>query len=269
VADKSSPRLLVTRTEADTKIRERIHKAAEVIVPADMATTKANLEKWSKYNIQMLRSIFDSPDISDEYGNWWASTSGYTNPWNILQKHLEGKVTRLESILERLEFFQETLISDRTEQSSIQGNTNEVFIVHGHDNEALHDVSKFVERLGLTPVVLHEKANAGRTIIEKFEAHSNVSYAIVLLTADDVGASKDKKDALKSRARQNVIFELGYFFAKIGRSRVCGLLRGIIETPSDYDGIVYIPMDEGGGWKLFLAKELKQAGLDIDLNRVL
>ena len=86
-------------------------------------------------------------------------------------------------------------------------------IVHGHDEATKSAVARFVERLDLEAVVLAEQPSEGLTIIEKFEKYAtSADFAIVLMTPDDVGASVQKKNDLKLRARQNVIFELGYFF---------------------------------------------------------
>jgi len=146
---------------------------------------------------------------------------------------------------------------------------NDVFIVHGRDAEVKETVARFIERLGLKAIILHEIPNIGRTIIEKFEDHSNVGFAVVLLTPDDLGTSKDKREELKPRTRQNVIFELGYFIGKLGRKRVCVLYKENVEIPSDYEGILYVEMDKGGGWKQKLAREMKEVGLKIDLAKLL
>ena len=147
--------------------------------------------------------------------------------------------------------------------------TKEVFIVHGRDDEAKETVARFLDRLGLSPVILHEQPNQGRTIIEKFEQHAHVGFALALLTPDDLGALQENKNILKPRARQNVIFEFGYFIGRLGRERVCALTKGDIEIPSDYEGVIYIPLDDSEGWKMKLVKEFKNAGLDVDANRAL
>lgn len=152
--------------------------------------------------------------------------------------------------------------------ASLISDNRKIFIVHGHDNEAKETTARYVEKLGLEAIILHEKASGGNTIIEKFEQHSNVGFAIILLTPDDIGASKDKSDKLLPRARQNVIFELGYFIGRLGRKRVCALCKGDVETPSDYQGIVYIPFDKEGGWKLKVANELIEVGIKIDMNKI-
>ena len=110
-------------------------------------------------------------------------------------------------------------------------------------------------------------ASFGKTIIEKLEHYSDVGYAVVLLTPDDEGRKKAEGENLRDRARQNVLLELGYFTGKLGRSRVCALHRGSVEIPTDYLGMLYVPLDEAGGWQLRLAKELKAAGFDIDMNK--
>ncbi len=147
-------------------------------------------------------------------------------------------------------------------------NSKKIFIVHGHDSELKERVARFLERLDLEPIILHEQVNGGLTIIEKFEKNSDVNFAIVLMTPDDLGNSKNNFEHLNPRARQNVILELGYFLGKLGRENVCALIKGNIERPSDYDGVVYIAVDEQDGWKLLLAKELKQANLNFDGNRI-
>jgi CheY-like chemotaxis protein len=144
----------------------------------------------------------------------------------------------------------------------------EVFVVHGRDAAARESVARFLERIGLAPIILFEQAGRGaKTIIEKLELHSRVSCAIVLLTPDDVGGLSPQE--LRPRARQNVIFELGYFVGCIGRSNVFTLYKEGVELPSDYHGVCYIPMDEAGAWRVELARELRTAGLTVNLNHLL
>lgn len=142
-------------------------------------------------------------------------------------------------------------------------NTDQVFIVHGHDEHAKNDVKDYVESRGLEPIILHLQASGGRTIIEKIDHYSNVGFGIVLYTECDVGA---KRNTLKYswRARQNVVFEHGYLIAKLDRSRVAALVKGSVETPNDISGVVYVAMDASGSWKDELDGELRDAGYDIE-----
>jgi predicted nucleotide-binding protein len=140
-----------------------------------------------------------------------------------------------------------------------------VFIVHGHEEATKQSVARFLERLGLTVTILHEMPSGGRTIVEKFESYSAAAAAVVLLTADDIGAAAGHHEGLRPRARQNVIFELGYFCGALGRARTIAL-HGDVELPSDYAGVVYIPIDAAGAWRFDLVRELRAAGLTVDAN---
>lgn len=148
--------------------------------------------------------------------------------------------------------------------------SNSVFLVHGHDEGSKHAVARFLEQLGVSPVILQEQINKGMTVIEKFEIFAaRAGFAVVLMTPDDFGYPAGKEEEKKSRPRQNVVLELGYFTAKLGREKTIVLTKGDIEMPSDVFGLVYEPMDKNEGWKLRLAKELKAAGFEIDLNKAI
>ena len=130
-----------------------------------------------------------------------------------------------------------------------------VFIVHGRDNGAKHEVARFLERLGIEPVILHERPNKGRTLISKFQEESaDIRFAVVLMTPDDVGGVVGGTQ--QPRARQNVIFELGFFLGQLGADRVCALFSGNIERPSDFEGVVYVEYGTNTAWKTDLAREL-------------
>lgn len=158
------------------------------------------------------------------------------------------------------------LAAGNSEPKLMAAISKKVFIVHGHDEGAREAVARFVGDMGLTPIILHEQANRGMTVIEKVHANSDIGFAVVLLTPDDEGCVKG--GTLEPRVRQNVLLELGYFIGRLGRDRVCALKRGQVEVPSDFAGVVWEPMDSGLGWKVSLARELKAAGHQIDLNRI-
>ena len=145
--------------------------------------------------------------------------------------------------------------------------SRKIFIVHGHDEGARQTVARFIERIGFEAIILSEQANQGRTIIEKILAHADVGFAVVLLTPDDVGG--EAADSLRPRARQNVLLELGYFIARLGRERVCTLAKGDLEIPTDFAGVVWQALDDGGAWKSALARELKASDYAIDWNKVM
>ncbi len=118
-------------------------------------------------------------------------------------------------------------------------------------------------------MILQEQINRGMTVIEKFEEFAGrAGFAVILMTPDDYGYPVGLDNERRHRPRQNVVLELGYFTGRLGRDKVFVLMKGDIEVPSDVLGLVYQSMDNSNGWQLMLAKELKAAGFEIDLNRI-
>lgn len=156
--------------------------------------------------------------------------------------------------------------NDVTEAKSSAAPNNKIFIVHGHGEAEKEKTARFISKMGLEPVILHEQVSQGKTIIEKLEHYTDVGFGIVLYTEDDLGntASAAEKGDLKSRARQNVVFEHGLLIGLLGRARVMPIVAGNVELPGDISGVVYINTQ---GWQLTVAQELKSAGYDIDLNK--
>jgi predicted nucleotide-binding protein len=183
----------------------------------------------------------------------------------------EGKRKSIVLLQQAIRTLQDEITDQEHEASSVPpmqatapASQRKVFIVHGHDDAALQAVARFLEKLRLEAIVLREQPDQGRTIIEKFEDYaSEVGFAVVLLTPDDL-AGAAATPSQTSRARQNVIFELGYFVGKLGRGRACLLRKGEVEIPSDLYGVIYSEMDAGEGWKLKLAREFAAAKLDFD-----
>ena len=273
------PNLLENREVACRKIQSQIEKGQQcrdrsINSEKDLEEARAERLKWSNYNLELLGRIFDNSARASEYKKYDRGESiSLINP--SLQEEIEpfrrrvtDNITCLESIRDRLELIPELPSAPPPAGANLATPSRDVFVVHGHDEGAKQAVARLVENLGLKAVILHEQSNAGRTIIEKFEDCSDVGFAVVLLTPDDVGAPHDKETKTTPRARQNVIFELGYFMGKIGRKRVLALYKEGVELPSDMHGVLYVPMDDGGTWHFRLAKEMKAAGLPIDMNDV-
>ena len=150
--------------------------------------------------------------------------------------------------------------------------SNKVFIVHGHDSGLKTDVEQFIHQIGLEPVVLHRQIDQGKTLIEKFEQHSDVGYAIILLTPDEIAYSTDQSSLNENdriterRARPNVIFEFGYFVGKLGRSRVCCIHKEDVVVPSDLNGLIYKRVQDSVESQAFsIIRELQAAGYTIKL----
>lgn len=152
--------------------------------------------------------------------------------------------------------------------ASTKPTSNEVFVVHGHDSAMKESVRNILMKFGLKPIILADEPNEGKTIIEKFEAHSQkTEYAVVLLSdEEDRGHAQNERKG-KPKARQNVILELGYFIGKLTRKRVCVLKKKNVETPSDILGVGYTEyVQDSKDWQLRLADELISAGYNVDKN---
>ena len=143
-----------------------------------------------------------------------------------------------------------------------------VIIVGGRTDGTNHVVAIFIKKLGMKAIILDEQPNGGRTSMEKLEAYADADFAIVLLTADDVGASKDNPDELKPRPSQDTMFEFIYLSRELRPEQVCTLYREEIELTSYIDGWIHVAMDSGDGWRLKLLREMEYAGLPIDLNNL-
>lgn len=172
-----------------------------------------------------------------------------------------------DEILEEAQNSLDTAVSELKKEIPIYSN-HKVFIVHGRDTLLRTQVENVLRALGLEPIILQEQANNGKTIIEKIEECTDVGFGIVLYTPCDEGRLKSEEGKLKPRARQNVVLEHGYLMAKLGRERVCCLVSDDVEFPSDIQGVGYIPANDIDQWKYKIAKELKAAGFDIDMNKL-
>jgi len=219
----------------------------------------------NSHYIKLLNSIHYSPMM------WSPGTSEsvFIRSFNRGKQELLNLLNVIkEDVSLDLKINKETKSSKNTK---ISNNTN-VFIVHGHNEEIKQAVARTIEKLKLNPIILHEQANKGKTIIEKLTDNSEVLYTIVILSGDDIAYLKtDSHENAKFRARQNVIFELGYFIGKLGRERVLALHQIIddFEIPSDYSGVVFVPYDDNGKWKFDLVRELKAIGVDVDANKII
>ena len=241
---------------------------------AELEEIETKYRKWDDYNGALIRQVASTEELVRSYYplRRWVDPLGVmdlSDHVGHLHDDIRTRINQLESIWGYLELIPEEIAETGGTQPATRGTSgNRVFVVHGHDAESKQAVARTIERLGLESVVLQEQPNQGRTIIEKFEDYADVSFAVVLLTEDDQGASINEPHNLQPRARQNVIFELGFFIGKLGRAKVCALHKGNVEILSDFAGVLWVPMDPSGAWRIGLAREMKAAGLNVDLNRL-
>ena len=219
-------------------------------------------------------SDFNSIDYTTPIGYWDDLGDRFEHTDDPFKKGLGLATAILESMVDEVEEYweevhlpEDALNRSETKPNAAAINSNEIFIIHGRDDGSKNSVARFLESLDLVPTILSELPAQGQTIIEKFESQSGVEFAVALLTSDDKGSLRDE-ERNNLRARQNVVFELGFFIGKLGRGRVCALTKGDLEIPSDYAGVEYIPLDDLGAWKMELFKELREAGFNIDADRL-
>ena len=209
--------------------------------------------------LAQFRKVRYSPQVwvgGTDYSGY--RVAGVKNMIAILEGAKGELVLRAE--LERVVQSEES-----AEEKATTAELGRVFIVHGHDGERKHELFRVLQDLtGTRPIILHEQPSGGQSIFEKLEAYAaSASFAVVLLTADDLGRAKGAGDDT-ARARQNVVFEAGYFAGRLGRARVVLLHETGVELPSDLVGIVYIPLDSSGAWKMKVAHEIANQGMAVD-----
>jgi len=291
--------LRIPKEDAQARIRERIALAEElgrrsVNSVADYEVLENEVRKWSDVTRNLLGEIFADASAAKGFSSAGSfmglpSTHNYMFAFDTqrrggvdadrvakamesMRRFIPRRITALESILETLDLVPDIPSPAPADTAPAEREPGrKVFVVHGHDEEMKQAVARTLETLELTPVILHEKPDGGRTVIEKFTDYSDVDFAVILLSPDDVGhAANEPAETQKSRARQNVVLELGFFLGKLGRSKVLPLYRkhDDFDMPSDYHGVLFTEYDGGGVWKFKLVQELAAIGVDVDANRL-
>lgn len=244
----------------DYEVLRSLHDRIDRLISVQVTQSDIEFQIWKK---QTERLIFKHcGEFSIEYKqlksiNFVPSiTFGYESYEEFVSSCRDG----LEIVRGMLENF--------LEEWRVEGvymNRNKAFVVHGHDELLKQQVARLLEQQGIEAVILSEQANAGKTIIEKIEKHSDVGAAILLFTPDDTGKANAEQEA-RPRARQNVIFEAGFFMGKLGRNNTIMLVTdNSIELPSDLHGVVYTSENR---WQYALILELKEMGFNVDMNKV-
>jgi predicted nucleotide-binding protein len=231
------------------------------------------LEVWDQQALTLLEGAFTGPDPYRIYPRefqkpYFNGTSTFQGDKTRIAEGFDSRLAALRSIRDLLDLYEEpsdTILAGQEHPASRTSTT--VFIVHGRSEGPKQQVARFLERAtNAQPIILHEQPKLGRVIIETLERYAaTAAFAIVLLTADDRGGLAGAQES-QLRARQNVVFELGFFIGALGRSRVAVLYEEAVELPSDMNGILYTVLDSQGAWKLGLGRELRAAGFAVDLN---
>ena len=289
----------ISKEDAKARIHERITIAKElarrqVNSITDYETFENDVMKWADVTRSLLSMIFADQSAAKSFSSAGSfmglpSVHNYmfafdtqrrggvgadriSKAMESMRKFIPRRITALESILETLDLVPDVNIpSTSADPDGKKQPGRNVFVVHGHDEEMKQAVARTLETLDLTPIVLHEQHDGGRTVIEKFTDYSDVDFAIVLISPDDIARdANEPPETEKYRTRQNVILELGFFLGKLGRSNVLPLYRkhDNFDMPSDYDGVLFTEYDPSGAWKFKLVQELAAANIAVDANKL-
>ena len=241
-------------------------------------------KRWRDRNMAIYRTSFEAAesiyyhDYESQIWQIWG-----TDTIKEYKDNIQRQINQMQGDIERADLINCVATDETTAIPVVPDEpktlSSDIFIVHGNNNEMKQAVARTISKLGLNPIILHEQPNAGKTIIEKFESNAQkINFAVILLSADDLTASvrelagvnnEDVKARLSFRARENVVFEMGYFAGKLNRSNVFFLLQEGVSKPGDLDGIVYTAYDAGGAWRFELVKELKVAGYSVSADALL
>jgi len=263
--------LIKPRDVFKAELLERIKIGEELVGRNIKQVTELDIlnkdfSNWDDYNEELIKQAFNNPysEYYSEYSrvNQMVGFFGFRNNVNtnhpayklqLAKEKIENSMTILKRLVDKLPLIEQEdgIVPYQTQSRAFY---NRGFIVHGHNDTIKLEVARFLENdLNRKAIILHEQVNKGQTIIEKFENNSSVDFAIALWTADDVGKLKTESD-FRNRARQNVIFETGFFIGVLGRENVIVLYEDGVEIPSDYSGVIFIRIADN--WKDNLRKEI-------------
>jgi len=119
----------------------------------------------------------------------------------------------------------------------------------GLGGDAVGEACEFMEQLGLEAAILDTVS------VDKLEGLRNVAFLLLL------PGNKSAEPA--------AMLAIGFMLAALGRNRMACLMSEQDTLPDVLNGATSISVDDAGLWRLLLAREMKQGGLDVDLNKAL
>lgn len=268
------PQMILPKTKVVHELESAIRQANNLIQDQTGSTRvlRDGYESWNRRNELFLEAAFKVEGFlpsgpKTDYLNLATLNYPFQVPksdvdlsTDALREDIEVKKHRLERLLSNLDLYPEAESGTKQSVSDIK---NRIFVIHGRDEVSrLRVVEVLRKATDAEPVVLMEQPNGGQTIIEKLEENlgQTAGFAVILLTGDDEGSLEGETP--KPRARQNVILELGFAMAALGRRNVTLLHDPDVEIPSDINGVAYYPLDNDE-WKLRLLGDLKTTGFDV------
>lgn len=239
--------------------------------------------QWDDFNKEIFtRSFADSNNTDRAMYEHTGYVGIFTGDENIVEeqkRYIREKVAYMQGFLKRLPLIPCEIEEKQAVSKAEILPTDKIFLVHGHNNLMLESVARTIQQLHLQPIILREEEDFGKTIIEKFEKNaSEANFAVILLSCDDMAVSKknlekeNKEKEFKAqylpRARQNVIYEMGYFTGMLDCNHVFLLVEDGVETPGDLDGIIYTSFTTSD-WRFKLVKRLQACGYKVSADDIL
>lgn len=255
----------------DVEKFRKLYEEIPVLIALNIDSDAPEFTTWQTKVQRFLAKYYgpDSKELKDFMVQaFWPTVIGYsTTNADYIRKCQEGlkhSQAVFKVYIEEMEDESESTATPVKTSTAVYNNHSSVFIVHGHNEALKQSVARLIEKQRINAIILHEQPNKGATIIEKFEHNSNVGAAICLFTADDNGRAITEEQ-VKKRARQNVVFEAGFFMGSLGRDRVIILAERGVELPSDLKGVVYT---DTSSWQLDVLRELRAMGFSVDYNKI-
>jgi predicted nucleotide-binding protein len=240
-----------------------LHDRIELLIAANVTASEPEFTIWKNQVERLIIRHYGEDSIECKQFQAIDFFPGFPMMPELHKQYVDSCKWGLEIVRGMLENFMEEW--EVNTMSLIDSKPTKVFIVHGHDELLKVKIARLVEQQGIEAIILSEKENEGKTIIEKLEGHSDVGAAILLFTPDDSGKEIFEENA-KPRARQNVVFEAGFFMGKLGRNKTIMVATGKnLELPSDLHGLIYT---SDTNWQFSIIREMKAMGFDVDMNKV-
>lgn len=253
---------------------ENLYNEVEILMSKGVTCESSEFITWRSKTLLFLRKVYGEKSYEyktfDNIIFYLTIITGSTTKSDEIRACKGGLIEAGAILSAYLEAMKDELEDECESETSLPaadyvcgaGEFSKVFIVHGHDSALKSEMARLIEKQKIEAIILSEQVNKGATVIEKIEEYSNVDAAICLFTPDDLGKEKNDTE-LNYRARQNVVFETGYFMAKLKRENVILVAESGVEMPSDLQGVMYT---NTGEWKFRVLRELRAIGYNIDMN---